>query len=174
MQCSSATNRGSMMIGVTTPGLNSCRNVLTSDRAAPLLRWQVRVVNEYIAANLSQRILVSDLSALVRRSRNHFARSFKKTYGMGPHYYLVCRRIERAAEMLLDNAEPLSKIALASGMCDQAHFCHVFRRMTGQTPMTWRRERNRGTSPAVAIDPMSHTNCKPESVDVEARMRVAN
>src|ERR1700729_1823076 len=47
-----------------------------------LLGWQVRRVRDYIDAHLSKRILVSDLSAIVQRSEAHFARAFKKTFGV--------------------------------------------------------------------------------------------
>jgi AraC-like DNA-binding protein len=41
--------------------------------------------------------------------------------------------------MMSTTREPLSQIAIACGLCDQAHLCKVFRRMTGMSPSTWRR-----------------------------------
>jgi hypothetical protein len=35
--------------------------------------------------------------------------------------------------------EPLSQIAVACGLCDQAHLCRVFRRLIGMSPSAWRR-----------------------------------
>jgi AraC family transcriptional regulator len=112
-----------------------------------LLGWQIRRVREYIDAHLGGRILVSDLSALVQRSDAHFARAFKKTFGLGPHAYVLRRRVERASHLMLVSDDTLSDIALACGMTDQAHLCKIFRQCTGETPAAWRRERR-----AVAAD----------------------
>jgi AraC-like DNA-binding protein len=106
-----------------------------------LLGWQIQRVNEYLDAHLGRRILVSDLSAIVQRSEAHFARAFKKTFGVSPHAYVVRRRMEKASQLMLVSDDSLSDIALACGMTDQAHLCKTFRQMTGQTPAAWRRER---------------------------------
>jgi AraC family transcriptional regulator len=106
-----------------------------------LLGWQIRRVREYVDAHLGKRILVSDLSALVQRSEAHFARAFKKTFGVGPHAYVLRRRVDKASRLMLVSDDTLSDIALACGMNDQAHLCKVFRQVTGHTPAAWRRER---------------------------------
>jgi AraC family transcriptional regulator len=106
-----------------------------------LLGWQVRRVRDYVDAHLSKRILVSDLSAIVQRSEAHFARAFKKTFGVSPHAYVLRRRVEKASYLMLVSDDSLSDIALACGMTDQAHLCKIFRQTTGQTPAAWRRER---------------------------------
>ena len=106
-----------------------------------LLGWQIRRVRDYVDAHLSARILVSDLSAIVQRSEAHFARAFKKTFGVSPHAYVLRRRVDKAGHLMLVSDDSLSAIALACGMTDQAHLCKIFRQMTGQTPAAWRRER---------------------------------
>jgi len=106
-----------------------------------LLGWQIRRVSDYVDAHLGGRILVSDLSAIVQRSEAHFARAFKKTFGVGPHAYVLRRRVERACHLMLVTDDSLSDIALACGLTDQAHLCKTFRHMTGRTPAAWRRER---------------------------------
>jgi AraC family transcriptional regulator len=110
-------------------------------RRRTLLGWQVRLLSDYIDAHLAKRILVSDLSTLLQRSEAHFARAFKRTFGVGPHAYVLQRRIEKARQLMLTTDEALIDIALACGMNDQAHLCKLFRQMTGQTPAAWRRER---------------------------------
>jgi AraC family transcriptional regulator len=106
-----------------------------------LLGWQIRRVCEYIDSRLSGRILVSDLSAIARRSEAHFARAFKRTFRVSPHAYVLRRRVEKASHLMLVSDDCLSDIALACGMTDQAHLCNIFRQLMGQTPAAWRRER---------------------------------
>jgi AraC-like DNA-binding protein len=42
---------------------------------------------------------------------------------------------------MMTSAEPLSEIALSVGFSDQAHLCRLFRQAFGQSPASWRRER---------------------------------
>jgi len=113
------------------PGLECTRGAL-----AP---WQVRRVVEYIEHNLGSTIKASDLAALVSLSPSHFFRSFKVAAGITPARYISQRRIEHACQAMSTTREPLTQIALACGFCDQAHFTKVFRRWTGQSPLSWRR-----------------------------------
>jgi AraC family transcriptional regulator len=118
---------------------DSERDPCLSRRA--LVGWQIRRVRDYVDAHLSTRILVADLSTIVQRSEAHFARAFKKTFGISPHAYVLRRRVQRASHLMLVSDDSLSDIALACGMTDQAHLCKIFRQMTGNTPAAWRRER---------------------------------
>jgi AraC-like DNA-binding protein len=49
------------------------------------------------------------------------------------------RRIEWAKRMMHESDEPLSQIALACGLADQAHFTRLFRKFVGMPPSQWRR-----------------------------------
>jgi AraC family transcriptional regulator len=106
-----------------------------------LLAWQVRKVVDHIDRHITTRVLVADLCALVQRSEAHFSRSFRRTFGHSPHAFVVLRRIELAAQYMLQTDTPLSDIAQRCGFVDQAHLCKHFRRMTGETPAVWRRAR---------------------------------
>jgi AraC family transcriptional regulator len=109
------------------------------DGRGRLLAWQVRKVREYIDSHITGPVFVADLGALVRRSKAHFSRSFKRTFGESPHAFLVRRRVELAAQYMLTTDAPLSDIAVQCGFTDQAHLCKHFRQAAGQTPAAWRR-----------------------------------
>jgi len=108
-----------------------------------LLAWQMRLVESYIEEHIDQQILVSNLSGLVDLSEAHFSRAFRLAYGVPPHAYIVRRRVELAAQLMLAGREPLSEIALRCGFHDQAHLSKQFRQRMGETPAAWRRLRRR-------------------------------
>ncbi|MCR0985055.1 helix-turn-helix domain-containing protein [Roseomonas populi] len=105
-----------------------------------LARWQAVNIARYVEANLERRILQKNLAAEVRLSCGHFARAFKQSFSKSPHAFVMERRIERAKALMLESRAPLCEIALSCGLADQAHFSRVFRRLTGSTPLAWRRQ----------------------------------
>jgi AraC-like DNA-binding protein len=106
-----------------------------------LAAWQILRVRAYIDSNLQRTIHIRDLSAVARRSPAHFSRKFKLAVGESPHAYVVKRRLERACHLMMTSAASLSEIALSVGFSDQAHLCRLFRQAFGQSPASWRRER---------------------------------
>jgi AraC family transcriptional regulator len=106
-----------------------------------LLAWQVRKVVAHIEHHITTRVSVADLCALVQRSEAHFSRSFRRTFGHSPHAFVVRRRVELAAQYMLQTDSPLSDIAFRCGFVDQAHLCKHFRKVMGETPAAWRRTR---------------------------------
>jgi AraC-like DNA-binding protein len=104
-----------------------------------LLPWQKRRVTSHIEAHLDSRLSIADLAALARLSRQYFAHAFRRSFGAGPHAYIVERRIARAQELMLVSDEPLSRIALDCGFSDQPHFTRAFRAAVGETPRAWQR-----------------------------------
>lgn len=109
--------------------------------ASLLPGWQASRVRAYIERNIAQPIRVPDLSALVSRTESHFSRAFKRSFGVSPHAYLVRRRIELAAQLMIESTTPLSQIALKCGFSDQAHLCRQFKKHMGAAPTAWRRVR---------------------------------
>ena len=97
-------------------------------------------------------MLVADLCALVWRSEAHFSRSFRGTFGCSPHAFVVRRRVELAAQYMLQTVMSLSDIALGCGFVDQAHLCKHFRVVTGETPAAWRRAKRAQRADMERID----------------------
>jgi AraC family transcriptional regulator len=115
-----------------------------------LAPWQARRVVAYVDAHLASRIRVQDLTAVAKLSVSHFSRAFKTTFGVPPLVYVAARRIDLACDLMLTTDESTCQIALACGLCDQSHFCRVFRRITGASPNVWRR--------AHCVDPAEPAN----------------
>ncbi|MDQ0011589.1 AraC-like DNA-binding protein [Luteibacter jiangsuensis] len=108
---------------------------------AGLAPWQARRVATHVDENLGLPITIDHLATIAGLSSSYFCRAFKDTFGDPPHAYIMRRRVERAQTLMLQTREPLSQIALACGLSDQAHLCNLFRRLVGQSPSHWRRSR---------------------------------
>jgi AraC-like DNA-binding protein len=108
---------------------------------AGLAPWQARRVAAHVDENLGFPITIEHLATIAGLSSSYFCRAFKDTFGDPPHAYIMRRRVERAQSLMLQTREPLSQIALACGLSDQAHLCNLFRRLVGQSPSHWRRSR---------------------------------
>jgi AraC-like DNA-binding protein len=112
---------------------------LTESRGG-LLVWQLNRVIDYIETHLAEKISAIDLADLVEMSTRRLFRAFKISVGITPFRYIARRRVELARTMLRTTREPLSQVAIACGMCDQAYLCRTFRRLTGMSPSQWRCE----------------------------------
>jgi AraC family transcriptional regulator len=111
-----------------------------SESRGGLLQWQLNRVVDYIETHLAEKMKVTDLADLIDVSVGQMIRAFKVCVGVPPFHYIARRRVELACTMMSTTREPLSQIAIACGMCDQAHLSNVFRRMIGMSPLAWRRE----------------------------------
>jgi transcriptional regulator GlxA family with amidase domain len=64
----------------------------------------------------------------------HFARAFKRAFGLPPHRYLLTRRVERAAALLRDTDLAVTDIAFQTGWSSLGTFGRTFRDITGVAP----------------------------------------
>jgi AraC-like DNA-binding protein len=103
--------------------------------------WGMRKICDFIDANLSSTLRISDLASNANLSHSHFARAFRQSFGETPHAYIVRMRVQRAQTMLLTSVAPLQQIALDCGHSDQSHFSRLFARLVGEAPGARRRAR---------------------------------
>ncbi|WP_067650098.1 helix-turn-helix transcriptional regulator [Nocardia harenae] len=93
----------------------------------------LRRVDDFIGANLSERIGIENLAAAVPVSPFHFARTFRATTGMTPLEYLTARRIETAVALLRRPGGTVLEVAAAVGYTNVGHFRRLLVRHTGAT-----------------------------------------
>ena len=105
-----------------------------------LMPWQKRRLMELIEGNLEGELRLSYLAEECGLSMSYFSRSFKRTFGVPAHRYLIERRVERAKVLLQSSSAPLSEIALKSGFADQAALSRTFRAVVGTSPKRWLNE----------------------------------
>lgn len=104
-----------------------------------LADWQLKKIARYVDQNIDKRLRVSDMGLQVRLSTSRFSKGFKVSVGLSPYDYVLHKRIEFAKQLIGSTLEPLSQIATACGLSDQAHLSKVFKRLVGVTPLNWRR-----------------------------------
>lgn len=119
------------------------RNVEWTTAAGGLASWQITKVRKHVLDHLATGLRIDELAALCRLSVSQFHRSFKQTTGVSPYAFIQRERMRMACDLLRETDLPLSHIALDCGMSDQSHLSNVFRRHTGTTPYSWRRQHRR-------------------------------
>jgi transcriptional regulator of acetoin/glycerol metabolism/AraC-like DNA-binding protein len=128
----------------TRPRLDSIDTLIKLAPAPPsqahggLSTGALRRVREYVEVHLNESIDLGMLASVAGLSMHHFARQFKQSAGVPPHYYLTQKRVERAQEMLVQTDLSLAEIAYAAGFSDQSHLARHFRHILGTTPREFR------------------------------------
>lgn len=82
---------------------------------------------------------VESLAGRLGVSPAHFSRIFKEKIGIQPIRHLTNIRIQKSMNDLLNTEDNLSLVAAKNGFSGENYFCKVFRRVTGMTPMEYRR-----------------------------------
>ena len=147
--------RASALLRVGCGACTDAEGARPSASRGGLLAWQLNRVIDYIETHLAEKIMAMDLADLINVSVGQLIRAFKISVGVPPFHYIASRRVELACTMMSTTREPLSQIAMACGMCDQAHLSNVFRRMIGMSPLAWRREQEMS-----AVDQHAITVCR--------------
>lgn len=95
-------------------------------------------VSEYIDAHYMENIRVGYLANMMGFSEGHFARIFRKEFGMTFVQYLTECRIQRSKELLSDTRIPIEQIAYRVGLNSYSYFCTCFKRFCGMSPGAYR------------------------------------
>jgi AraC family transcriptional regulator len=114
--------------------------VASADERAPALASpQVQRLVDFIEERLAQNITLVQLARLIGYGPDHFARLFKRTFGLTPYQYVLERRVERAKTLLRERSLSIAEVAGSCGFGSQAHLHVAFKARTGVTPGVYRR-----------------------------------
>ncbi|WP_428684329.1 helix-turn-helix domain-containing protein [Sphingopyxis sp.] len=105
------------------------RGLSASDRA--------RLVDA-IKSQLDAPHSLDGLAALVGMDARRFTGAFRAAFGLSPWQYVLRARLDAAARMLRQGAEPVTEVALATGFATPSHFATAFARRFGAAPSRWR------------------------------------
>ena len=105
---------------------------------SPDIRDRVLRAREYMDEHLSDNVDLSTLAREVALSPFHLSRLFRQEVGESPHGYLVRRRLDRAAELLVSTPMTVTQVCDRVGFGSPAHFSQMFRRRFGVPPSIYR------------------------------------
>ena len=83
-------------------------------------------------------LTVDDLARAAGLSKAHFSREFRRAFGVSPHAYLLTRRLERAASLLVSTDHSVAEICFEVGLRSVGSFTTSFTRTYGVSPTAYR------------------------------------
>lgn len=93
----------------------------------------------YIRAHYKRTLTLPELADQSGYSMPYLSALFKEKTGLSPMEYLMCVRMERGAQLLLETRFDLSEVAENAGYTDAYYFGRLFKKMTGMTPIQFRK-----------------------------------
>jgi transcriptional regulator GlxA family with amidase domain len=103
----------------------------------------VKEAQAYIESNMQEKISVEHLSARFAVGRRNFDRRFIKATGNTPVEYLQRVKIESAKKALETSRKTVNEVMYEVGYSDVKAFREVFRKVTGVSPLEYRRRYNK-------------------------------
>ncbi|WP_245413393.1 helix-turn-helix domain-containing protein [Mangrovicella endophytica] len=89
----------------------------------------------------------------LRRPARDVSGAINRTRGMSVSQYVNGYRVERACRLLLDTADPITRIMLDAGFGTKSNFNREFQRVTGMTPSAYRRAKGRPSGVSTGDEP---------------------
>lgn len=86
---------------------------------------------------------LEDLQQIAHMSRSNLMRVFREATGVAPIEYLLRLRIQKAMKLLRSTDLSVTEIALQTGFNDSNYFARQFRKITGCSPVKYRKETSR-------------------------------
>jgi len=103
------------------------------------LQLSILKVVEYLQDNFNQNFTNEELLNIANLSPYYFIRLFKKETGRTPQQYLIELKIDKAKELLSVSNYSITEICFICGFSEHSHFSKVFKRITGLTPLAFRK-----------------------------------
>ena len=125
------------MLTMMVMGKYSVDNVKILSQHQEMLDRAIKFIHE----NYAQPITLEDINGVTHLSKYYFLKLFKQFTGMTPYEYLINYRVSQAKKLLRKTEELVSQVAFKVGFPDECNFIRTFRRITGTTPLNFRKMR---------------------------------
>ena len=103
--------------------------------------FKLRRVTDWMAEHLAEDFSLARLAEQAGMSEFHFNRLFKRVTGVPLSQYQIRLRLDVARRLLRETKESVITIANDVGYSNPSHFAQLFRKATGLSPTTYRRQR---------------------------------
>ncbi len=101
------------------------------------------LVKQHIEDNYMNEIQLADIALVAQISPGYLSARFKHDTGVSFTSYLISFRMDKAKELLTSSSMNCRLIAEAVGYYDYAQFSKIFKKYVGQSPLDYRRNKNR-------------------------------
>jgi AraC family L-rhamnose operon transcriptional activator RhaR/AraC family L-rhamnose operon regulatory protein RhaS len=101
---------------------------------------QIGEVISHMESAFADPLTLEELAELAKMSPRHLIRRFREGTGLPPIEYLIHLRIRKATTLLRETNRSISDIAAAVGVPDSNYFSRQYKRVTGVSPRTYRKQ----------------------------------
>ncbi|RMB61790.1 AraC family transcriptional regulator [Tessaracoccus antarcticus] len=109
----------------------------------------IRLVQDYLRANLASSLGVPELARMASLSTSHFSALFRAATGMTVTEYLKRLRSARARELLITTSATIAEVAERVGYSDAFYFSRQFRAINSISPREFRRRHLDNSQPTI-------------------------
>jgi AraC-like DNA-binding protein len=112
------------------------RRRLEASFSAPVVK-----VMHYVENHLDAKVALKDAATYAGVHPAYLSARFKREAGMSFTAYTAMRKIQESCYFVRHTEYSVSQIALLYGFCDQSYYTVTFKKVTGMTPIEYRRRR---------------------------------
>ncbi|MGX2959800.1 helix-turn-helix transcriptional regulator [Peribacillus sp. JNUCC 23] len=94
---------------------------------------------DFIHDHYHEDISMNLIAEYLNMNHSYLSQIFTKEMGISPRKYLITYRIQKAKELIETSNELVSNIAINVGFSDVKHFSKTFKKVTGLTPMQYKK-----------------------------------
>jgi transcriptional regulator GlxA family with amidase domain len=105
----------------------------------------IKKAQEFIEANITEKISVEDLAMKYAIGKRHFERRFKKATNNSPLEYIQRVKMEAAKKHLESSRKNVNEVMYDVGYSDTKAFRTVFKKVTGLSPVEYRNKYNKAS-----------------------------
>ena len=106
----------------------------------------------YLNSHYKEDITLTDLCRISSMSKSSLMRYFMDAAGCSPIHYLIRLRISEAMRLLCFSNLAIAEIAYQAGFHDNNYFCRQFKKVTGQTPLNFRKTQLKKALPDSSVN----------------------
>ena len=105
------------------------------NRKNELLNESLKIIDYNFCSNIT----VKKIAEYLNVDSAYFSRKFTEKMQVSPKTYILCKRIQRAKELLTTTDASIFEISNSVGYEDQFYFCKIFKKYTNQSPIEYRK-----------------------------------